>query len=70
MTNTTCWASPQSDVHGLGFDPFKGAEEFRDAKRQRKGVAQAAAPAGGDWGPGRISFSPGGNGAHECRTEC
>lgn len=32
---------PKSDTHGLGFDPFKGAEEFRAAKRLR---AEASRP--------------------------
>jgi hypothetical protein len=26
---------PQQDLHGFGFDPFVGAEEFRVRKRQR-----------------------------------
>ncbi len=31
----------QQDVHGLGFDPFSGAEDFRSLKQQR--VAQREA---------------------------
>lgn len=26
---------PKQDLHGLGFDPFEGAEEFRSHKRQK-----------------------------------
>lgn len=33
---------PQQDVHGLGFDPFAGAEEFRAQKRQRTEQHQKA----------------------------
>eukprot|EP00775_Hariotina_reticulata_P010080 gene10080-10235_t len=27
---------PKEDLHGLGFDPFEGAEEFRSRKRQKE----------------------------------
>jgi G patch domain-containing protein 1 len=41
---------PKQDVHGLGFDPFKGAEEFRLAKQRRTGLLapKARSRAGGD----------------------
>ncbi|CAM0912116.1 unnamed protein product [Alopecurus aequalis] len=29
---------PKEDLHGLGFDPFKHAPEFKDRKRSRKSV--------------------------------
>ena len=25
----------QQDIHGLGFDPFKDAEDFREIKRRK-----------------------------------
>jgi G patch domain-containing protein 1 len=34
------------DVHGLGFDPFKGAEEFRALKRSRTDASQPPPRAG------------------------
>jgi G patch domain-containing protein 1 len=34
---------PKEDVHGLGFDPFEGAEEFRSRKRQKVEAGRAAA---------------------------
>lgn len=33
---------PKQDLHGLGFDPFEGAEEFRSRKRQKLEAARAA----------------------------
>lgn len=27
--------APKNDTHGLGFDPFQGAKEFREAKQRR-----------------------------------
>jgi G patch domain-containing protein 1 len=40
---------PKQDLHGLGFDPFEGAEEFRSRKRQNveAGRVQAQADGGG-----------------------
>jgi G patch domain-containing protein 1 len=32
---------PKQDLHGLGFDPFEGAEEFRSRKRQKLDAARA-----------------------------
>lgn len=33
---------PKQDTHGLGFDPFEGAEEFRARKRQKQEASRAA----------------------------
>ncbi|KAK9830452.1 hypothetical protein WJX72_011851 [[Myrmecia] bisecta] len=49
VANTPIYAlQPKSDVHGLGFDPYKGAEEFRAAKRMREEPVQnqGAGPGG------------------------
>ncbi|KAI7838498.1 hypothetical protein COHA_007760 [Chlorella ohadii] len=32
--------APKTDVHGLGFDPFKGAEDFRRLKEQAREAAR------------------------------
>lgn len=45
---------PKQDVHGLGFDPFEGAEEFRSRKRQKLDAARAAT--------GGMSHTAGGGG--------
>lgn len=34
---------PKEDLHGVGFDPFEGAEEFRSRKRQKVEAGRAAA---------------------------
>jgi G patch domain-containing protein 1 len=48
---------PKQDMHGLGFDPFEGAEEFRSRKRQKQEASRAAAgglgAAGGSGGQQR-----------------
>ncbi|PSC68980.1 TATA-box binding -interacting TOUGH isoform B [Micractinium conductrix] len=36
--------APKTDVHGLGFDPFKGAEDFRALKEAARGKAAPKAP--------------------------
>ncbi|KAL4855768.1 G patch domain-containing protein [Chlorella vulgaris] len=58
--------APKTDVHGLGFDPFKagvGAEDFRRLKEQRQAAARpgAAAAGGGQAGKRRrgIAFGSG-----------
>lgn len=52
---------PKQDRHGLGFDPFEGAEEFRNRKRQKLDAARAAT--GGLSGqPGDSGFSAGAGG--------
>jgi G patch domain-containing protein 1 len=38
---------PKQDLHGLGFDPFEGAEEFRSRKRQKVEAGRVQAQAGG-----------------------
>ncbi|WIA14052.1 hypothetical protein OEZ85_002606 [Tetradesmus obliquus] len=38
---------PKQDLHGLGFDPFEGAEEFRSRKRQKVEAGRTQAQAGG-----------------------
>lgn len=41
LDNTPIYVlEPKQDVHGLGFDPFEGADEFREQKLQRKGQQQ------------------------------
>ena len=45
------------DVHGLGFDAFRGAEEFRMAKRAREEAASRPAVTGALGAPGRVLFS-------------
>lgn len=37
---------PKQDLHGLGFDPFEGAEVFRTCKRQKLASARSAADVG------------------------
>ena len=32
---------PKSDVYGLGYDPYKNAEEFRRARQQQRAGSQA-----------------------------
>ena len=46
---------PKRDVHGVGFDPFVGADEFRAAKRRRDG----GPPHGGGAHPPRGAFGTG-----------
>lgn len=41
---------PKQGLHGLGFDPFRGAEEFRAAQQQRRGGG--AGGRGGEGGGG------------------
>jgi G patch domain-containing protein 1 len=36
---------PKQDLHGLGFDPFEGAEEFRTRKRQKLEAGRVQAQA-------------------------
>lgn len=50
---------PKQDLHGLGFDPFEGAEEFRSRKRQKTEAARAAAGGGQ---AGEAGFSGSGRG--------
>jgi G patch domain-containing protein 1 len=38
---------PKQDLHGLGFDPFEGAEEFRSRKRQKVEAGRVQAQADG-----------------------
>ena len=38
--------APKTDVHGLGFDPFKGAEDFRALKEAARGKAAPKAVRG------------------------
>ena len=40
----------QQDVHGLGFDPFRDAEEFRQHKRQKLRATTAGGRGGGRGG--------------------
>jgi hypothetical protein len=51
---------PKQDLHGLGFDPFEGAEEFRSRKRQKLDAARAAT--GGMSQPGESGFGGSGRG--------
>jgi G patch domain-containing protein 1 len=54
---------PKQDLHGLGFDPFEGAEEFRSRKRQKLEAARAATGGlgrAGDAGFGGSSSGRGG----------
>lgn len=51
---------PKQDLHGLGFDPFEGAEEFRSRKRQKLDAAQTAT--GGMSQPGEAGFAGSGRG--------
>jgi G patch domain-containing protein 1 len=67
---------PKQDLHGLGFDPFEGAEEFRSRKRQKLDAARAATGGlshhaaaagggggfGGSGGRGRGAAAAGGGG--------
>lgn len=52
---------PKQDLHGLGFDPFEGAEEFRSRKRQKLDAARAAT--GGLSHTGEQGFGGSGSGA-------
>lgn len=51
---------PKQDLHGLGFDPFEGAEEFRSRKRQKLEAARAAT--GGLGRAGDAGFGGSGSG--------
>ncbi|KAL6759050.1 hypothetical protein V8C86DRAFT_1390599 [Haematococcus lacustris] len=43
LDNTPIYVlEPKQDQHGLGYDPFAGAEDFRAAKRQRQETSQQA----------------------------
>lgn len=37
---------PKTDVHGLGFDPLKGAEDFRRIKEAARAAARPGAGSG------------------------
>jgi G patch domain-containing protein 1 len=43
---------PKQDHHGLGYDPFRDAEEFRAARAARRGGGSAGARGGGGAGAG------------------
>ncbi|GLI62024.1 hypothetical protein VaNZ11_004601, partial [Volvox africanus] len=46
LENTPLYVlEPKEDLHGLGYDPFAGAEEFRQAAKRRK-VAEGLGPGG------------------------
>ncbi|KAI3424986.1 hypothetical protein D9Q98_008367 [Chlorella vulgaris] len=55
--------APKTDVHGLAFDPFKAAEEFRRLKEQRQAAARPGADAAGGGQAGKrrrgIAFGSG-----------
>ncbi|GIL51209.1 hypothetical protein Vafri_7283 [Volvox africanus] len=59
LENTPLYVlEPKEDLHGLGYDPFAGAEEFRQAAKRRK-VAAGLGPGGN----GGAAAEPGASGA-------
>jgi hypothetical protein len=59
---------PKQDLHGLGFDPFEGAEEFRSRKRQKLDAARAQTGGLGQAGEAGFGGSGRGGGAGGSRA--